>query len=42
MTDEVMRMALEALAKAVGQTYGVEVTTKFKEDENGNLLQRRS
>ena len=42
MTNEVMRMALEALARAVGQTYGVEVTTKLEEDEDGNLLQRRS
>lgn len=42
MTNEVVRMALEALMKSVEQTYGVEITTKLKEDKDGNLLQRRS
>ena len=42
MNDETIRLAIESLMRAVGQTYGVEITTKFKEDEAGNLQKRRS
>ena len=42
MNDETIRLAIESLMRAVGQTYGVEITTKLKEDKDGNLLQRQS
>ena len=37
MNNETIRLAIESLMKAVGQTYGVEITTKLEEDEDGNL-----
>ena len=40
MNDETIRLAIESLMKVVGRANGVEITTIFKEDENGNLLRK--
>jgi hypothetical protein len=42
MNDDILMLAIESLMRAVGQANGVEISTAFKEDKDGRLLQRES